>query len=446
MRSISGVQKKVLVMASLVLLCSSVFVGCSKSEQKPSAAPAQGAAESPDTGPTEPVTIKVFQQYAGITDLDFNYWMKQPVEKKFPKVTLELVRAGKGTMPVELLSTGEYPDITFTSSLNMLNFTDLNIPADVSELIKKYNVDMNKFQPRAINEIKSFSSKNEMLAMPFSLNFGLLFYNKNIFERYGVPYPKDGMTLEDTIKIAKVLGSASEGKIAAFEPNSPSRLGISRLLPKVDPKTNKSLLNTEPWKEYFDLYQQIRSIPGNATSGNLVNRFFKDQNVGMTLTYGGTFGNSEAFHQEGADMSFWDVATFPIQSGSGPKGIETEERILLLSSTSKNKDLAFKIMNFLSSQEVQELVAKRGQMSVLNDTKTKELFGSELPSLKGKNIQAAFKNVYNANPTPTKYDKEVELIAERAMNTGVLKEKKDINTALREADEEANKKIAELMK
>jgi multiple sugar transport system substrate-binding protein len=214
----------------------------------------------------------------------------------------------------------------------------------------------------------------------------------------------------------------------------------------VDPKTNKAVVNSEPWKQYFELYKQIREIPGNAASGDLVNRFFVNQNVGMTLTYGGTFGNSEQWHSEGKDMSFWDVVTFPLQSGSGVKGIETEARLLMLSTTSKHPETAFKVMNYLVSQEVQEMVARRGQMSSLNDTRTKELFAADLASLKGKNYQAAFKNVYNANPTPTPYDKTVEAIVDKAMNTWVLKENKDVNTALRQAEEAANKEIASMMK
>jgi multiple sugar transport system substrate-binding protein len=429
----------------LLALAMSTAAGCATSDKAAQGGPGSGTpAEDPNIGPSTPTTVKIFQQYAGISDLEFNMLMKEPVEKKFPNITLELVRATSQVGPKELIAAGEFPDFIFTSSLNMLNFMEYDLPYDLRELIRKYNVDVHKYEPRAVREIQSFADNGQMLALPFSLNFGLLFYNKEIFDQIAVPYPKDGMTLEEVVQLAKTIGAKGGDKYAAYEPNSLARLSISMLLPKVDPATNKAVFVTEPWKKLFELYAEVRRIPGNSKSGDLVNRFLKDKNVAMTTTYGGVFGNMEELHKQGADMSFVDVVTFPLQPAGFPaKGLETEARLLIMSSIGKQKDVAFQVMNYLTSEDVQMKVARRAQLPGMKSDKTKELFGTDFESLKGKNVQAVFKNIYNDNPKPTRFDKSVETFLDQGVGW-MIKENMDVNTALKRAEEAANQRIAEL--
>jgi multiple sugar transport system substrate-binding protein len=398
--------------------------------------------ENPElyANPASPVTIKVFQQYAGLSDLDFTTLMKEPVEAKFPNITLELVRATSKVGPAELIAQGDFPDFIFTSSQNMADFMGYQLPYDMTEFIKKYNIDLNRFESAAIDEIKSFGEKGELYALPFSINFGLLFYNKNIFDELALPYPKDNMTWDQTVDLAKQIGAKAGDKYHAFDPNPITRMSISWLLQKIDPKTNKALFTTTPgWKKLYETYAEIHRIPGNEKYGNEGNRFFKDKNVAMIIGYGGHLGYQEQEHLKGNDSSFWDFVTFPEQS-DGPKGIETEVRTLIMSVTSKNKDIAFKVMNYLTSDEVQTLVSRKAQRSSLKDSKVKEMFGADFESLKGKNIEAIFKQQYNTNPKTTIYDTAVKPPLFNAFKR-IVDEHEDVNTALRKAEEEANKII-----
>lgn len=96
---------------------------------------------------------------------------------------------------------------------------------------------------------------------------------------------------------------------------------------------------------------------------------------------------------------------------------------------------------FLLSEEGQLAATKVGRPSILKNPEINKSFGAEIEVLKGKNAAAYYKNKSaNLPESVTKYD---------SLAYGVLQGKfkeialngKDVNTALREAEEEINKRI-----
>ncbi|CAG7633456.1 extracellular solute-binding protein [Paenibacillus allorhizosphaerae] len=69
----------------------------------------------------KPVTLQVFQSSAGITDSEFEELFAKPVKSKYPNVTLELIRESKASIN-QLMTAGEFPDIIFTPTLNLIKF------------------------------------------------------------------------------------------------------------------------------------------------------------------------------------------------------------------------------------------------------------------------------------------------------------------------------------
>jgi multiple sugar transport system substrate-binding protein len=113
-----------------------------------------------------------------------------------------------------------------------------------------------------------------------------------------------------------------------------------------------------------------------------------------------------------------------------------------LSSTSKHKDAAFLAISALLSEEVQtDRSAKYGVFSPLQDPTAKASFG-EAGMWKGKNIRA-FTAQTPAAPAPAA-KAEFKTIIEGELNKAflsVVTGEKDINTALREAEEASDKAI-----
>ena len=141
----------------------------------------------------------------------------------------------------------------------------------------------------------------------------------------------------------------------------------------------------------------------------------------------------------------WDIASFPSFADKPGVGPQPYPNVFWLTNTSKYKDQAFQVMAFLASEEFQLSGVKRGEfLSALKSDTLRKAFGSEADMYKGKNIKAMLPEKF-ASATPiSKYNSIAESSLLTAFNN-IITGKQDTNTALREAEETANKKIQEEM-
>ena len=391
---------------------------------------------------SEPITLHIFQAGGSISDTEFKRLIADPVRKKYPNVTLELVRESANAKRDQLITSGTFPDLIFTSSLSIGGFLDLELMKDLQEPIRKGNVDLNKFEPRSINGIKAYGSGGQVYALPFSINFGALYYNKDLFDRVGEPYPQDGITWEETLGIAKKL-AAKDNTIKALGTSGVTRDYISLLLPVVDAKTERAVLATDDWRWLLQFQESLSKIPDNRSAKGGRDGFVKDKTMAMYTSYGARIGELEEAEQSGQGVN-WDLTTFPVRQEAKVQGMETESHVLAVSATAKQPEAAFEVIRFLTtSDEVQTQVAGMARISSLKDDKYKKEFGANVAALKGKNVQAIFKNKYGTSPLPTKYDSVAEKAVSAALQK-VTKGEADINSALRAAEEAANKEIDSL--
>jgi multiple sugar transport system substrate-binding protein len=104
-----------------------------------------------------------------------------------------------------------------------------------------------------------------------------------------------------------------------------------------------------------------------------------------------------------------------------------------VSSQTKHKEIAFEIVNFLTSSEMQLELSKKGQIPAINDKSIQNSLGAGIPWMKGKNVQALFKDQYTLPMSPVK-----EFNANTMMNTtygDIMYRNADVNTALRKLEE-----------
>ncbi|WP_028550684.1 ABC transporter substrate-binding protein [Paenibacillus sp. UNC451MF] len=396
---------------------------------------------------SQPIVLKVLQHSGTLSDEEFQKLMVKPVEEKYPNITLELVRNGKGSAIEQLIMSGAVPDIIFTSAGTALtNLIQLEVPLDLSDKIRSEKLDSSQYDPHALDAIKLISGKEKMYALPFSINFSVLYYNKDIFDKFGIPYPKDSMTWEDTIELAKKMTRPTED-IMGFDSLTVERYGAQMSLPFINYDTNKAVFATDGWKRAFEVYKAFKTIPGNKSSTPLplVDAFIKNRNLAMMVAYGAVVGSIEEQHNKGNPMN-WDMVTVPQFKEAPGKSWEIDLHALAVSSKTKHKDEAFKVVSLLTAnEEVQTAMTREGRLTSLKNKKVLDAFGSSLNTLKGKNMDAILKS----SPAPSTPPSEYKEIAKRqivpAFNK-VIDQDMDINTALREAEELADKEITEKLK
>lgn len=432
------------VMFALLLL-----FGCSNSNGSETAEPAKTAEpaqqEQAIEEKAEPVTLHLFEGQA-LSEENWNLLLHEPLAKKYPHITVNIVNKGNGIQ--DLIATGQQFDLYTEFQGYLGNFVQVDLLEDITPIAEKHGFDLSRFQPVAIDAIKEYSDPNELVAVPYFMQANALYYNKDIFDLFGVEYPKDGMFWEDVIELAKRMTRTFEGtNYYGLDPEHATRLAFPRSLVIVNGDTNTAEVNNEEWRKVFDLAKSIYSIPGNLPeketdlNGGGIVRFMRNKNIAMLATIQIIDRLKEA-SDSGVN---WDLVQYPSYPDQPNVSGMVDLHVIGITKTSKHKDEAMKVIEVFTSDEVQLLAArKRPAISPLNNPEMQSQFGAEVDYLEGKNKDALFKSVPAPAPKFSDYYVQARTILNNHYRDFIL-DRKDVNTALRDAEEEINRKIAELM-
>ncbi|MCC2684622.1 MAG: extracellular solute-binding protein family 1 [Paenibacillaceae bacterium] len=415
-----------------------VFAGCENKEAPTGAAGTAGATNN------EAVTVTIGMGENGfLTEEEFDRYITSPVRKKTPWITVQPIIYGEGANLPQLVAAGQTPDMVIHHNIGgMDKYIELGLTYPLTEMIKKHNMNLARFEPEVIAEVKASSRMDELMAIPYTRHFSVLYYNKDIFDKFGVPYPKDGMTWDDAYDLAiKVTRREDNVQYRGLETNVIQRPASQLTLPYVDAQTNKAVINTDQWKKVLEMMVKIHLIPGNEqviANAKANDLFVKDRTLAMFTTNNILF----TAHLDTATNLNWDMASLPTWKEAPGLGFRLDQHMLSITATSKNKDADFLVISTVTSDEVQTDLTRQGRLSILQDPKIKDAFGADLAFLKGKNMKAIFATKPAKAYVPTVYD-DFGLL-NTAMKDVVAK-KKDVNTALREAEDKLNQKIKEQM-
>ncbi|TVY09457.1 ABC transporter substrate-binding protein [Paenibacillus cremeus] len=414
--------------------------GSAPSPAAKSTEPAATAAPAPTT-PAAPVTLKVFN-WGGLDDNLFQKLVVEPTKKKYPHISFQVTNRDKNTKAEGLAASGADIDILFIQSGPVMGqFKSVKLLEDMTPYIKKNNVNLDRFEPEFMDAIRK-ESDNGLLGLPFGASLWATFYNKDIFDRFGVPYPKDGMTWDEVYELAKKL-TKNEGGVQykGLDFQTLHSLASPLQLVTVDPTTMKAAVNSPGWANIFDLAKRISDIPGNdlpiVTAAKTRERFLKDKNVAI-------FASPDVFafaneSQAVKDLN-WDIVQYPsFKEKPNVYGMINPNPVVSLGTTGKNKEEAMKVIDLVTSDEVQLAYARVGGKSSLKNPEMKKQFAADLAHLKGKNVAGIFKS----KPAPYVVATEFTDNAQNYLSTKYedLKKGKDVNTFMREAEEGINKLI-----
>lgn len=429
----------------LVLLMAvvSLLAGCSGGQENKAGQAAEVAAKVEEK-PKEPVTITFYLPYAGDT-ATFMEQYGNAIVKKFPHVTLKVLNS-PDTNPAghlaSLLSAQEPIDIFLNGDTNHYRYiTPFNFQYDLTELIKKTGYDQSRLEPSTLEAVRALSPKGEIYALPLRMNVMSLLYNKDIFDKFGVPYPTDGMTWDEAYELAKRLTrKEGETQYRGFITQSYSIAWQNQMsLGFADPKTDKPLFySDERWAQLVKNINRFYEIPGNAlVEGSFTginNLFYKTKVAAM---YAASIPGTPQ------DVN-WDLVTLPEFGHLRGVGSQASLTLAYVLSISKHKEQAFEIIAYMTSDEFQtEMAQKALGLPVITTQSAKDAFGKDNPNLKGKNLKALTKNKpaapFQQSPYQAITNNQLEKLWYQ-LGKGQL----DINTTLRTADENAVKEIEKL--
>jgi raffinose/stachyose/melibiose transport system substrate-binding protein len=195
-------MKKMTALLLVLLMVAGLVLGCQSNTPAPTQTPAATSASAPAAteakGP-EPVTLRIYAQYADEdTKVPYDYAVAE-LAKAYPHVTLELdVQAqDDGAKLQTYAATGNLPDIfqvgaaqieTFKESGNIMILDDFAISTGFLDLA----------HPNASSII--YNADGHIYAFPYAGNeLVMWYYNKAIFDQFNVKVPETMEELKTAI-------------------------------------------------------------------------------------------------------------------------------------------------------------------------------------------------------------------------------------------------------
>ncbi|RKN85548.1 ABC transporter substrate-binding protein [Paenibacillus ginsengarvi] len=427
------------IQAGVLLLTAASLSACGASNDGKTKEPEAGKAAE---APKEPVTLTFYDPSAKQDPAIFMEQYGDFIQKKYPHITVKYI-SSPDTNPeghiANMLAAGEPIDIMLNADINHYRLiAPFKFEYDLTGLAKSRGFDLSKLEPGTLKAVQALSNNNGLYAIPYKMQAMGLLYNKDLFDKFGRPYPKDGMTWDEVYEVAKTMTRSDSGvQYRGFITQFYNTAWLNQLsLGFVDPKTEKSVLNSdERWARLVKNLTRFYEIPGNETKegsfGTISNLFLKDRVAAMYAYFIPTTPQEVN----------WDVVTYPEFSdrrGVGPQQLLT---LAYVTSTSKHKEAAFDAVAYLASDEVQTNMSRKAlAFPVTTSQAAKDAFGQDTPFLQGKNVRALLKSK-PADPFPSSpYQRTAALPLEKTMYE-LTKGAMDVNTALRKMAEDGDKDI-----
>lgn len=436
------------VLLACALPVLSVLTACGSNQTTETNGTEESGSKNPNTVndiSQTPAQLTVFSTGAE-TEESFEERFGKPIRKRFPNYQIHYIRSQKGSMLPELLAAGTTIDLYYDTIGNFANGLLANkLEYDMSDLIKQRGIDLNRYDPTLIDAMRQLSG-GKIYGLPVFNNNLVLYYNKAIFDKFGVPYPKDGMTWDEANELARKLNRSEGGKQylgLAVSPTHMLRMNPFSLS-YIDPKSEKPTIASD--SRWIQLYKATMIDPAqNNEYKNIIaelknklpyrDALLADQYLAMFV-----FQSEMPFTSDVSPID-WDVVSLPTFKELPGVGSQPYPIYFSVTAMSKAKEAAAEVIKFLGSDEYQMEQSKLGKMTVLVNDAVKRAYGQDT-KFKGKNLGAAFYNKFAPISFKSVYD--VALETAYLKDIGVMaKGETDINTAFRTAEEAANKAIAD---
>lgn len=406
-------------MALVVAACSSGATtdGTAPAPTETEAASTDTEGPAPTEAPPEQVTIRYFTFSAApdhLADLDA---MIAAFNKENPNITVQVETAPFDEYFAKLqtqIAGGDAPDAFELNFENFVSFASKGVLADLGPLMASdKGFDRGAYYQRAF---EAFSLDGTQYALPESYSTVLLFYNKDLFDRAGIPYPTDNWTWQDEKEAARQISALGDDVWGFFAGihywefyKTAAQNGCSFF------SGGEVTINEPGCVEALQFMldyvnegiQPTAAEMGGVSDGDM----FLNGELGMLTTGIWMFSAFE-------DASFpWDVVVEP---GNTQGGSHFFANGVAVSATSENKDAAYEWLRFFtSSPEAAKIrVGASWELPTLTDT---SLYDQYLQIEPPANREAVLKSLENVVVLPvierqSEMQDAINALLERALN------------------------------
>src|SRR5690625_501918 len=382
----------------------------------------------------------------------FESYFNQFIKEALPHINLTYIQARDQNDIEENFAKGIVPDLVMGSNFEM--YKELDLARDQTLLIEHNGLELDRLDPYIVESLKNASPEGELLALPLFRPDGMMAYNKDIFDAFGIPYPEDNMTWDEIIQLGRKLTGKVDGNVyRGIFPDKDQLSQVSATL--IDGETNEpNIIDNKELRLFLERQQTIFNIPGNLPEIDSVKElaaFMYDNSGSTDLVLEYALVPGVGFHglltREIEDGLNFDWVTYPTWGGEYSDFIPNSlYHNIFVTSQSENPDAAFEVIEYLLSDEYQKESVSQGRLTPLISEEVQSQIGKQMDHyerLQEKNWEAQF--VIPGAPIPKHSPYEQAVFKDLMVNDYQrLLENEDINTVIRVMDEEAQKMIAEL--
>ncbi|MEK3888313.1 ABC transporter substrate-binding protein [Bacillus sp. FSL K6-3431] len=432
-------EMKKIIFMTLMACLALLLISCTNQESggsSDSKSPEKANKEEVESGEREPITIKA----AVIWDETmFNERFKEPIETKFPHITMEHIHIDTGNRESleELFASGEVPDLFFTMNQEDMEYFELD--QDLGELFEanKMEMDTSHLNQSLVDTIRGRDAEGRLVAWPYENTYYAMLYNKDIFDKFGIAYPSDELTWEETFDLARKLTQERDGVQYRGLEFRDTEVMLSQLsVNATNPETGEvEILQKDEFSNLLGLFSHYYDTIPDSYEGELRDeaRFSTEQTTAMLIT------NAQALNWWQDNGINYDIATVPTWSdhpGVAPRGFL---HTLTMNPLSENQEDILNIFNYFASEDYQNWMSRNGIGIVSNQKESQDEFFQEYESTHDKNIAAIFKNEAASPPERISlWDKYVNIDFQKYYESNM-----DPNEFLRVIMEEAETEIQE---
>lgn len=263
-------------------------------------------------------------------------------------------------------AAGTAPDITLMNYRRYAGFAANNLLEPLSPFIAESDlIQPEDFFPVTID---AFTWQGQIICIPQNISSLVVYYNADLFDEAGVPYPADDWSWEDFVATAKALTHDDDGDGRIDQYGLGVEASLFRLAPFVWQNSsvivdNEGLpshmtLTRPPALEALEWFVNLRQVHGvvpdrvEEASQDSESRFV----AGTTAMFLNSRRGTPAYRE--IENFTWDVA--PLPHGERTAGILHSDGYCL-SATAEDKMAAWTFIEFANSSEGQTIIAGSGR-------------------------------------------------------------------------------------
>lgn len=311
----------------------------------------------------------------------------------YPDIEIELVTYLESTLleqynydlskALEAFIEKEQPDVILMDPSVITPLMDNGILQNLDTYVAEESYNVNGFNPGVHDYMKEIGG-GQVYAIPTSFHSRALFYNKDLFDQFGIPYPTDQMTWEDVITLAHQfpVDGASNERVFGLEmawskdlTEIVNVLAVAEGLNVIDTDTLQMTINTPAWASMVEqgnqllksdamfYYDFLYSGDYEASSQASQNDPFLEGRLAMKLDsnyFIDRIMDAQNLAKESEDIvQNWDMVTAPVGlQNPDSSGYSNFYNLVAINAASMNKDAAWTFISYITGDEYARVQAK----------------------------------------------------------------------------------------